>query len=82
VANVLADPRVQLFDAAQARIAENDNFAAAEQSVFASVGDFWFLAGARDAALVVSLPAGGYTAQVSGADGGSGAALVEIYELN
>jgi len=27
------------------------------------------------------LPAGGYTVQVSGADGGTGEALVEIYEL-
>ncbi len=82
VAGVLADPRIHLFNSAQARIAENDNFVAAEQSVSASVGAFGFLAGARDAALTVSLPAGGYTAQVSGADGGTGHALVEIYELN
>jgi hypothetical protein len=38
-------------------------------------------AGSNDAALTVNLPAGGYTVQVSGADGGVGEALVEIYEL-
>ena len=35
----------------------------------------------RDAALVITLPPGAYTAQVSGADGGTGQAIVEIYEL-
>jgi hypothetical protein len=37
--------------------------------------------GGKDAAFTVSLPAGGYTVQVSGADGGTGTAIVEIYEL-
>jgi hypothetical protein len=34
-----------------------------------------------DSALLVSLPPALYTVQVSGADGGSGIALVEIYEV-
>lgn len=37
--------------------------------------------GSKDAAITVALPAGGYTVHVSGADGGIGEALVEIYEL-
>lgn len=37
--------------------------------------------GSRDAALLVKLPPGGYTAQVTGADGGGGVALVEVYEV-
>ena len=41
-----------------------------------------FAGGGKDAALVILLPAGNnYTAQVKGADGGTGEALVEIYEL-
>jgi len=45
------------------------------------VGAFPFVPGAKDAALTVSLPPGGYTVQVQGAGGGTGTALVEIYEL-
>jgi len=37
--------------------------------------------GVYDAAMVVTLPPGNYTALVSGNDGGSGIALFEIYEL-
>ena len=35
----------------------------------------------RDAALVVTVPAGAFTAQVSGVGGATGEALIEIYEL-
>jgi hypothetical protein len=35
----------------------------------------------RDAALLVTLPPGDYTALVSGTAGGTGVALVEIYEV-
>ncbi|MBC7366388.1 MAG: hypothetical protein H7343_06170 [Undibacterium sp.] len=45
------------------------------------MGAFPLPPGSKDAALVVALPAGGYTVQVSGADGGTGTAIVEIYEL-
>ncbi len=34
-----------------------------------------------DSALVLSLPEGAYTAQVSGASGDTGVALVEVYEV-
>ena len=46
------------------------------------VWPFGLPAGSRDAALAVFLRAGAsYTVMVSGADGGTGEALVEIYEL-
>jgi hypothetical protein len=32
--------------------------------------------------MMVDLPPGAYTAQVSGADGATGVALVEIYEIS
>jgi hypothetical protein len=38
-------------------------------------------AGSKDAALLLELPMGAYTVQLSGADGGSGVGLIEIYEL-
>jgi hypothetical protein len=38
--------------------------------------------GSRDAALRITLPAGAnYTVAVAGADGGTGEALLEIYEV-
>jgi hypothetical protein len=45
------------------------------------VGAFAFAAGAGDSALLVNLAPGAYTAQVSGANGTSGVALIEIYEV-
>jgi hypothetical protein len=47
----------------------------------ASVGAFALPAKSKDAAVVITLPEGGYTVLVSGADGGTGVALMEIYEL-
>jgi hypothetical protein len=37
--------------------------------------------GSADSEILVTLPPGGYTAEVQGADGGTGVALVAIYEL-
>jgi hypothetical protein len=45
------------------------------------VGAFALTPGSRDAALLTTLAPGSYTVQVSGADGGTGEALVEIYEV-
>lgn len=63
----------------------NDNWSAGDnfnQVVTASgaAGAFPLLVGSKDAALVASLPPGGYTAAVGTADGGSGTALVEAYD--
>lgn len=53
--------------------------AAAITAAGLSVGAFPMLA--DDAAMVVSLSPGNYTAQVNGAGGASGIALIEVYEL-
>jgi hypothetical protein len=53
----------------------------AVHATFASVGAFDLGNGTADSAFVVTLPAGAYTAQVSGAAGGAGIALVEVYEI-
>jgi len=47
----------------------------------AKVGAFALTSGSNDSAIVVTLPTGAYTAQVTGANGATGVALVEIYEL-
>jgi hypothetical protein len=43
-------------------------------------GAFALVAGSKDAALILTLAPGAYTAQVTPADG-TGVALVEIYEV-
>ena len=45
-------------------------------------GAFALKAGTADAALLVTLEPGAYTVLISGADGGTGHCLVEIYEVN
>jgi hypothetical protein len=46
------------------------------------VGAFsWGQLATNDAAVLVTLPPGAYTANVSGASGDSGVALVEVYEV-
>ena len=89
VTGALADPRVELFLSENGRstlFAANDNWAEAgaapARAAFASVGAFDLNdAASKDAALVVTVPAGAFTAQVSGVGNATGEALVEIYEL-
>lgn len=45
------------------------------------VGAFALGRGSRDSAMIVTLPPGGYTAQVSGVNRTTGVALVEVYEV-
>lgn len=83
VTGALADPQVALYAGATA-VATNDNWgtAANAEAVAAAAttaGAFALASGSRDAALLVDLPAGAYTANVSGAGGTTGTALFELY---
>lgn len=82
VSGVLADPALQLFKDG-ALVAANDDWGGtpALSTAAATVGAFPLSQGSKDAALLVTLPAGVYTAQVSGVDGTTGVALVEIYDV-
>ena len=53
----------------------------ATSSSMASVGAFGLASGSADSAMILTLPAGAYTAQVTGANNTTGIALVEIYEI-
>jgi len=81
ILGTLADPKRRFFNSARTKIDENDTYVSTLNEIFASVGAFPLASGGKDAALVVTLPAGGYTVQVHGTDGGTGSATVEIYEL-
>jgi hypothetical protein len=84
VTNPLADPIVNVTTPTGIDLATNDNWptnAAEVTGAGAQVAAFPLRPTSRDAALVITLPAGNYTAHVSGLNGTSGIALVEIYEL-
>ncbi len=49
--------------------------------ISSKIGAFALPVGSADSAMVVTLPPGGYTAEVAGVNNSTGIALVEIYEL-
>lgn len=81
VPGTLADPRLELYRGS-AKLAENDNWSTANDLVAttARVGGFALAAGSADAALLVTLDPGAYSAQVSGPGNTIGNALVEVYD--
>ena len=96
VSGVLAAPQLDLYDINRAIIATNigwgnvsaagpSTVAAAVQpataAIFSSVGAFALPSGSADCAMVVTLPPGGYTAQVSGVGNTTGVALMEVYDV-
>lgn len=87
VTGVLLDPRIELRDDRGVRVAEANDWeeggaAAVLAAAGEAVGAFPLSPGSRDAALIAHLPAGGYTATVTGGGSvGSGVVLVEVYEL-
>lgn len=81
VTGLLADPILEIYRADATKVAENDNWDPSLAASFVAVGAFALDNGSRDAALIATLMPGGYTAQVRGATGGAGEALIEIYEL-
>lgn len=81
VSGFLADPVLEVYSGAGAKLDENNDWAPSLATTFNAVGAFGLDAGSRDAALLTSLPPGSYTVQVRGAANGTGEALVEIYEV-
>ena len=78
----LADPVLTLFgpDSSTRVVAVNDNWRATDAALFNAVGAFSLPPDSRDAAIVVALAPGAYTAQLAGSDNNSGVALVEVYD--
>jgi hypothetical protein len=83
--DALPDPTLQLFQGASL-LAENNDWGAGGgmdiwRRIEAAVGAFALPASGRDAALLVTLPPGSYTAKVNGTSRTGGSVLVEIYEV-
>jgi len=88
VPGTLADPQLQLFHSNAGggfNLLMSDVGWSGDPTIAASassVGAFsWGAAATADSALLVSLPPGAYTAEVAGASGDTGVALVEVYEV-
>ncbi len=88
VPGTLSDPQLQLYQSnsngTSTLLYTNNGWAGNAQiaSTASVVGAFpWSDASSHDSALLVTLPPGGYTAQVSGASGDTGISLVEVYDV-
>ncbi len=84
VSRTLADPHLSLFRGTTL-IASNDdwsNGSGATPASFAAHGAFALADGSKDAALLLTLPPGTYSAQASGNDGANATVLIEIYALD
>ncbi|MGH7996351.1 MAG: S8 family serine peptidase [Opitutaceae bacterium] len=97
LSGVLSNPILTLYDKNDQVIASDSGWGnapapgdstvvaspqAATPTIFKAVGAFDFTsADSADSALVVTLPPGQYTAQVSGGSQSGGVALVEVYEV-
>jgi sugar lactone lactonase YvrE len=85
VAGVLADPRLSILPTGKMfTVTDNDNWNGDAEltSAVVAAGTFALPASSNDAAVVVRLPPGSYTATVSGIPYTTGRALVEIYDLD
>jgi hypothetical protein len=83
-----------VYDANGQLVATNDNwsvsqvpmipeldYATAMSTAASKVGAFSLNPGSSDSALIITLPAGAYTVQLTGANGAGGAGLIEVYEI-
>jgi kumamolisin len=97
VAGALAQPELDIFDAKGVLIASDAgwadglvpgsstvgaNFRLATAGDMSAAGAFALPSESPDSAVVLRLPPGAYTAQISGQDGGTGVALAEVYALD
>ena len=83
ITGVLADPSLTIYQDSKV-IANNDGWANNSAITAAAIktGAFTLMSGSKDAAVLITLNPGAYTAQIKSAKNtSSGVALIEIYEL-
>jgi hypothetical protein len=84
--SLLQQPALSLYDGSGNLLASNTGWGSAPNApaisnAAAMVGAFSLPLGSADSALLVNLPPGSYTMQISGTGGSTGVALGEIYEV-
>ncbi len=84
LSGALADPQLQIFNSSGALVVANNNWGGAGDVIgaSASVGAFPLATTSLDAVALATLSPGAYTAQVSGVNGTTGVALVELYDVD
>ncbi len=87
VDGVLANPVLTLFNSAGDQLATNTGWSTSPDSsaiaaAATTTGAFGLSEGSADSAILASLAPGTYTAEVVGANGTSGVALAEVYEVD
>src|SRR5512133_3350312 len=89
VTNALANPTLELYDAAGALIGSNDNWQTTiiggiitSNQVSDIQNSGHAPTEANESAIIADLPAGNYTAIVQGVNNATGVALVEVYDLD
>ncbi|MEY4088307.1 MAG: hypothetical protein RJB55_578, partial [Verrucomicrobiota bacterium] len=88
VPGVLADPQLRLVDQASGQtVRTNDNWASGEDAQIitaaaSAAGAFPFAASSRDSAMIVMLPPGAYTVQLTGVGNVTGVGIVEVYDVD
>ncbi len=78
IPGALSDPVIEIYDANRNLVAQNNNWNERRDEIFATGA---VPASDRESAVVTTLPPGAYTAVLSGRDGGTGIALVELFDL-
>jgi hypothetical protein len=79
ISQPLADPELELYDGSGSLIFQNDNWRSTQEAQIVASG--MAPSAETESAIVITLPAGNYTAVVRGVGGSEGVALVEIYAL-
>ncbi len=86
VGNTMSDPMLTVYSGSTV-VATNDNWSAdatqasALQIAFTNAGAFKLDNGSKDAAVLLTLAPGSYTAVAQSANGGGGEIIVEVYEV-
>jgi len=85
--STLRDPELIVIRSADGgsaatEVARNDNWPITVGEASVAAGAFAFAPGSLDAALMIVLPAGAYTASVTSRDSTGGVALLELYDLD
>jgi hypothetical protein len=79
VSQPLADPEPELYDGNGSLIFQNDNWRSEQEAQIVASG--MAPSAEKESAIIITLPAGNYSAVVRGVGGAEGVALVEIYAL-
>jgi hypothetical protein len=88
VPGVLADPQLKLIDQASGvTLRTNDDWSTGDDagiiaSAASAAGAFPFASGSKDSAMIVMLPPGAYTVQLSGVKDSTGVGIVEVYDVD